>query len=93
MYYSGSVLDIKESENSNIQNNLIVFPNPVADYLYLRSDQKNLDIKILDTSGRIVLSLTGIKQKIDVSLLSKGNYIIIIKNSEGVSSTQKFIKN
>lgn len=93
MYYSGNVLDIKESKNSNIQNNLIVFPNPVADYLYLKSNQKNLEIEILDPSGRIVLSLSGIKQKIDVSSLSKGNYIIVIKNSDGALSTQKFIKN
>ncbi|WP_415325355.1 T9SS type A sorting domain-containing protein [Chryseobacterium sp. MMS23-Vi53] len=92
IYYSDSVLATKEFTNSNIKNNLIVFPNPASDYLYLKSNQKITEMKIFDVSGKTLLSLSQSDQKIDISELIKGTYFLTVKNSDGSSSTQKFIK-
>lgn len=92
IYYSSGVLDVREFRNSNIQNVFEVFPNPATDYISIKSNQKISEIKIFDTSGKIVLPLSKFDQKIDISELIKGTYILTAKNSDGFLLKQKFIK-
>ncbi|MFP3591534.1 T9SS type A sorting domain-containing protein [Chryseobacterium sp. SIMBA_038] len=69
-----------------------VYPNPTSDYLNIKGDKKVAGIKIFDVSGKIVLSSDKGEQRIDVSHLTKGAYILTMKNTDGTSSTHKFIK-
>lgn len=83
-------LGTQESLSQN--NNAGVYPNPVSDYLYIRGKQKNTEVKIFDTSGKMVSVLNNVDQKIDVSRLIKGTYVVVIKNADGALSNYKFIK-
>jgi len=82
---------LSTSENL-LSENVQVYPNPTSDYLYIKGAKKVSGIKVLDVSGRVVLSSDKAEQKIDVSQLIKGAYILTVKNTDGTSSTHKFIK-
>lgn len=86
-----SNLSTQDSEFQN--NNVDVYPNPTSDYLQIRSKKKITEAKIFDVSGKLVLSSDKIDQKIDVSQLIKGVYILSFKSIDGTFSRHKFIKN
>lgn len=85
-----SNLSTQDDEFQN--NNVNIYPNPASDYLHIRSKKKITEAKIYDASGKIILSHDKIDQKIDVSKLIKGVYILSIKNADGTFSSHKFIK-
>jgi hypothetical protein len=88
-YSNNTVLGTKE-EVLNAKDNIEVYPNPVTDYLTIKSDSKINKVEIYDVSGRNMKSnLNG--DKIDVTNLNSGNYIINIETKEGKTS-KKFIK-
>lgn len=67
-----------------------IYPNPAVDVITIGTQGKIAQYKILDMSGKIVA--TGSKDKsINVSNLSKGNYIIVVETETGKFS-EKFIK-
>lgn len=69
---------------------LDIFPNPASDVLNFSEEVKN--ITILDQSGRILQSYKDPANKIDISQLSKGNYIISATIKSGERITKKIIK-
>ena len=61
----------------------LIFPNPVKSILNIRSSNvKNKQILIYNTVGKKVLS-SNLKNEIDVSSFSKGNYFYEIINIDG----------
>ena len=83
---------IQENENNK---GLLLFPNPVADYLKLKLQSKNESIEsieIFDARGVLYIhtSMNTI-EKIDVSCLAKGMYFITLTTNEG-KRMLKFIK-
>jgi len=83
----------------NVLSELIIYPNPVKDNLYIQS---NLDwnikikIEILDIQGRLLYSddyylYTNTQKNIALSNLSKGLYFINLRSNNN-SITKKFIK-
>lgn len=82
----GSPLGIQE----NILNSLKIFPNPSSDYIYLNSYEK-LKAIVYDYSGKEVIR-ESIIEKLDISCLEKGTYIINLTNGIN-TSTFKIIKN
>jgi minor extracellular serine protease Vpr len=96
--FGGYLLSTNETL-ANIENSLnllSVYPNPVINELSINlpSDVKEAKINIVDISGRNVVN-TEIKQannKVNVSHLAKGVYIVEIKIDKG-SITKKIIKN
>lgn len=70
-------------------NDIIFFPNPVNDIIYLGKIDSINSIKILDLVGKEFLNITDIKNKeINVSNLSIGVYFLIINEKK----VFKFIK-
>lgn len=68
-----------------------IYPNPVADMLYIRSDDP-VNIKIADISGKVVLSAPS-SQYIDVSNLQPGVYLVSLSDkTEEAFSFLKLIK-
>jgi hypothetical protein len=65
-----------------------VFPNPVTDYLIINFEgQSNTrDMRILNTLGQTVLvrNTTNMHNKLDLSALESGAYILQISSEEGV---------
>ncbi|MEY8758716.1 T9SS type A sorting domain-containing protein [Chryseobacterium tongliaoense] len=83
---------LSTSEVTHLKDDIEVYPNPAKDYLFVKNSKKNTVAEILDISGKVVLSLNGMKEKIDVSQLIKGTYFLVIKNEDGTLSKTKFIK-
>lgn len=72
-------------------DNLIVYPNPVSDLLYFKTDNAIRSAIVYDLRGNVVKESTDDKQEIDVSSLSKGVYLVQIITSQGAFSA-RFVK-
>lgn len=80
------------SETETIEKGFI-YPNPSTDFIYIRNIKNISSYKILDISGRIIINKKDFQdQKIDVSTLNKGNYVLHI-NTKEKNHAFKFIKN
>lgn len=82
---------------NEIKNDLFkIYPNPFIDFIIIESlEQKDLVIHINDLSGRNCLNNTmnAEIQRIDVSRLAKGVYIVNLTDKSGkILLTQKLIK-
>ncbi|MFK7935996.1 MAG: T9SS type A sorting domain-containing protein [Saprospiraceae bacterium] len=65
----------------NLEKAIRIYPNPVQSSLNIQVSQDLHMIKIIDSNGKNVLSLTlSEQQNIDVTGYAKGNYFVIIKN-------------
>lgn len=74
----------------NGNDHLVLYPNPVVDYIILDSDGLINQYSINDMSGNLVLK--GMSENvINVKHLPKGTYVISIQ-SEGITTTRKFQK-
>jgi hypothetical protein len=68
-----------------------IYPNPTDNYLFIEGNKNPISISIYNLLGAEVISKSN-TDKIDVSELSNGVYII--KISDGIGQTdRKFIKN
>ena len=84
--------------NSNIppppptdpSDELVVFPNPVTNILFISGDMSNKYIEVSTVIGQRVLTAFGTNE-INVSQLSEGVYLISIVDLSG-STTKRFIK-
>ncbi|WP_445431308.1 DUF7619 domain-containing protein [Chryseobacterium indoltheticum] len=80
------------SEISIDKAELTIYPNPVKEVLNIQSKNQIVKAEIYDTNGRILISASLKGNSINVSELSKGNYIIKL-SSKDKTSVHKFIKN
>ncbi len=76
------LVGISENENTKLQ----LFPNPVQDELTISGVSEASTYEIIDLNGRVILAgkLSAIENKINVINLFNGNYLFVIKNSNGV---------
>jgi hypothetical protein len=72
-------------------DNLTTFPNPVKDILQLKTIEKVLKIEVYDITGRILSSNSVNENKVDLTALKTGNYILKIYSENGITNT-KIIK-
>ncbi|MDQ0593271.1 surface protein [Chryseobacterium ginsenosidimutans] len=68
-----------------------IYPNPATDNIHTDLIHDAIDYKILDTSGRMVMSGKLNQDTITISSLSKGNYILQIVSKDKIQNF-KFIK-
>jgi len=80
------------SEISKDNNTITIYPNPVNDVLFIKSKEKIVKAEIYDMTGRILNSTGVTDNSINVSELTKGNYIIKLSTKDK-SFIQKFNKN
>ncbi|WP_300670278.1 T9SS type A sorting domain-containing protein [Soonwooa sp.] len=76
-----------------IKNDVKIYPNPVKNMLMINSSSKLTEAKITDFSGRLVQSNNLKDNKIDVSALKAGNYMITVTDENSKQTTTKFVKN
>jgi len=67
-----------------------IFPNPVNHTLYISGDSSSYNIKVYSLLGQLVIAAFNVNE-IDVSLFTKGVYLIKISN-ENSTTTKRFIK-
>lgn len=74
----------------NVKGNLAIYPNPTSDILNVKASSKINAVSVVDMSGRsIKVNVDG--DKVDVSALPVGTYLINVETKDGIS-TEKFIK-
>lgn len=78
------------NEASAKSKSLSIYPNPAKGEVNIKTDKKIKSSSVLDISGRVVMSSTA--QKVDVSSLAKGTYMLQVDFADGTTSTEKLIK-
>ena len=69
---------------------IVIYPNPVKETIYL-SNITETEYEIFDILGKSISKGKTSVNEISVNSLSKGIYILKIKNGENITN-QKFIK-
>ena len=89
------------SVDFSLENNMVIYPNPVAGQLSINMNKNNLaanyTIAVNDAAGKTVLSVvrkaTDIIENIDVHSLTKGVYLInVLDDNKKAISSATFIK-
>jgi len=76
-----------------VSSEMILFPNPVSDFLTIESEIKTGSIQVYNSVGKKVLLIDAWNQTmIDVSNLSSGIYTIELLDNTSVAVRSKFIK-
>lgn len=94
---AGSFLSISQNTNSAydvLPSNINVYPNPAEDFLIIESSEfevEKMAIRVYDLSGNLTLEQIG-EQKIDISELPSGVYVMTIYSNQGTYRVQ-FVKN
>jgi hypothetical protein len=73
---------------SSLEPKIKIYPNPTRDYLYLSRNITNDEVKIIDTTGKVVKELNIINNTIDIRFLELGLYFLNYESNRFV----KFIK-
>ena len=77
------------SEQANNNETLYVYPNPTTDYIIANQVVKS--VKVYNLLGELVLNAEN-TDKVNVSELNKGIYIVNLIAENGVSKSQRIIK-
>lgn len=89
--YAGTTT-ITDIEDEVKVSDVEIYPNPVSEVLYVRSDDVN-SVEIYNMSGVKVVSTSDVMTGISLSALSNGVYLVKCLNTNGeVISIQKVIK-
>ena len=85
---------LETSEFNTLDNEIVLFPNPAKDYIYVKGvTQKEYFLKILDSNSKVMLQLKITEsQNIDISKLSSGIYFYEVIDSNLIKSKGKFVK-
>ena len=84
-----SLSDLSTAEIS--KNEMVIYPNPVKDFLNINIENNNLKIELYSMDGKLILTKENTKQ-VNVSSLSKGTYILKVITADK-TFTQKISKN
>ena len=79
------------TDTPNTYERLLVYPNPVAERLYVASGFSDFQFTIYDLSGKEVLSKNKAGYNVDVAALENGYYVIVLQG-QGESYRQAFVK-
>jgi len=82
-------------EESQLQNTISVYPNPADEIITIESEHKMTGLKVLDMTGKIVLSepLNGHRAFLSLDgKIANGNYIIAIKTEKGTITKPLILK-
>ena len=76
---------LETSENILENKSIVIYPNPIEDWLTLRMKNKETieNIKVFNLNGLLVLEAKISSSKVNVKTLPKGIYIVVVKTSEG----------
>ncbi|HCN50638.1 MAG TPA: secretion protein [Chryseobacterium sp.] len=91
-FYLDLTTYLSTKETMKDKNSIAIYPNPVADILYFKGIGKMEKAEIYNMVGQKVKSLNAVESQIDVSFLSKGDYILEYSVKGEKQQTYKFIK-
>jgi hypothetical protein len=71
-----------------------VFPNPTSDMVFIEASSKIQDIRLVNTSGQTLIHSAGKSSyaaQLDVSKLSKGIYMVLVKTDGQPQQSSKLV--
>lgn len=89
----GDDVDKRPRDNSIIQDNLALFPNPASGQVFVfnGNDQRLSLVRFYNGAGQLVKEITPEDQAISISDLSPGAYLVEIQLNASVSVMEKLI--
>lgn len=91
-FVHGASLSVDEWESANT---ISIYPNPVKDILSISnrsSSSEDLNIRIYDITGKLVVEQTKIVKEINLNFLTKGIYVLEIEIEKGKLINKKIVK-
>ncbi|RZL05745.1 MAG: T9SS type A sorting domain-containing protein [Pedobacter sp.] len=84
--------------NCGIQSELVVYPNPITDFvnILLPKDNEDYVVRIMNAAGQTVLPLVRNASGLitmRTAALSKGSYLLQVTNNKGYNKTIKILRN
>ncbi len=93
------VLKLADKETTNATgidenevNTFVIYPNPANNILNIEMNGEIAGISITDITGRTLINSINYETSIDLSSLTRGNYIVFVTTVEGKTFSEKFIK-
>ena len=78
-------VDITNATNNfDTETNIVIYPNPANDLLYIKSNSDIKSIGILDLNGNKIREINNSVKHIDISNLNKGIYFIRINTEKNI---------
>ncbi len=77
--------------NTREKENVLIYPNPATDEIFVHATDNIKKIVITDLLGNILVEELNVDKKISVSILPNGLFMLTTFNNKGLSSTQKLI--
>jgi hypothetical protein len=69
-----------------------VYPNPATDIIAIKTPTKIKEIKAINILGQVTIDQNGPSEKLNISSLKSGIYILKIMQENGSIATKRFIK-
>jgi hypothetical protein len=96
-WYNGKKISSSNILTETLENkSLIIYPNPVINTIYfsLQQNTNSLFLLLTDLQGRIIKTglIKGLQDKMDVSELPQGMYLLKAGNEQGVVSKKIIIQ-
>lgn len=82
--YTTTIQNTLGLQENDFINNISVYPNPVKDILNFKTEHNISKVEVYDIAGRILSSNSGSENKIDLSELKTGNYILKLYTEKGI---------
>lgn len=89
LYQNNFVLNTSDNNNFK-KKNILIYPNPAKEKVFIKSETAISKIELYDFSGKKLKEITT--DKMDISSLQSGNYIIKVFDKEGDSQVKNLIK-
>ncbi|RXM52725.1 MULTISPECIES: T9SS type A sorting domain-containing protein [unclassified Chryseobacterium] len=83
---------LSTSEVNKPAKKAVVHPNPFKDILYISDTRDIKSVAVTDTAGRVVKTVEGSVNELDLSRLNSGLYFVTLYFKDGSHSTVKTIK-
>ncbi len=90
--YTTTIQNSLGLQESNYNNDVAVYPTPVKNVLNFKTQHTILKIEVYDIAGRILSSNSLNENKIDLSNLKSGNYILKLYTADKGIFNSKIIK-
>ncbi|MBT8285548.1 MAG: T9SS type A sorting domain-containing protein [Flavobacteriaceae bacterium] len=78
------------NQHINFNNQILAYPNPTSSTLNIPSSTDKSIIEVYTQSGQLVRAFAG-KEKISLASLSKGIYLVVLKNEKNTSSVKVIV--
>lgn len=85
------LINLDISDNA-LNKNLLLYPNPVGDELFIETVNKIVELKLFDPTGKLVEEISYSNNSIKTDKLQKGVYFLKIKTEDDKILYRKIIK-